>query len=221
MEPSSGAGNFRIESVWAANTDRLFANSETDGGSIVAIDAETGSTAWTYQQTGRSLRITGSNDEVLIVESSLRPTSQYPTIAPNEDVCALESESGSTRWCRTFAGGSGSVFRQGDYLRFDDGERIALIDPSSGTELWGHQRNLTVSRCTRRFLPHDGDFFQLVRGEISLLDGASNAVIWHYASDWGKDPSARSDGPYLMAAVGRIAIVWTGSGLAAVGTPPP
>ena len=206
-----------LSQLRAANADRLFANSETDGGAIVAIDAETGLIAWTYEQTGRILRITGSNDEVVVVESSFRPSSQHPTIVPSDDVCALESRTGSVVWCRDLAEGSANIHRQGDYLRLGDGVRTVLIDPSSGNELWGHELELDGVAVSPQVLPHGGDFYQLVRGEVSLLGGPSQSVIWRFESEWGKDPSDRSDRPYLMAAVDGIVIVWTGSGLAAVG----
>lgn len=188
------------------------------GDSIVAIDARTGESAWSYRVPGKNLSIHFMYDGFVLVQSNVPPPpSPYPTFTDPDGFCVLEPTSGTPLWCREFAGRSVSVGSGVGGLRLESEDRVSLLDVSTGVELWGVDKASDGVQRNPQFIRRAGVIYEVVGGDFAAFAEDSHSRLWQYSWNWEDDPDQWRDDPLLMAAADNMAIIWTGAGLAAIG----
>ena len=190
------------------------------GDSIVAFSAKTGEPSWSFRFPGMDVRIHFLFEGVAVVHT-FEPhiPGTYPTFPHPEGFCVLEMGSGNVLWCEDLEGYSARIWPGVGGLRLESGNRVVLVEAGSGMELWTRDTEPGSVRRGPQFIRRANIIYEVLDGEVAAFDGDLSSRLWQYSWTWDDDPDKLSDDPLLMTAADNIVIIWTGSGLAAVGIP--
>ena len=144
------------------------------GEPLVALDAATGSTIRTYQQT--------QNTEEFVCSSGVLFVQSGTADARPKSLAAIEAESGSIVWTTTADILRGTLAADDSRVAFVAGDRIVCVNRTSGKQLWQSPPIPLAEKYPDRFTPT-----LVLYDDVVLFAGGEFAAEGNRSWDVGKD----------------------------------
>ena len=150
----------------------------TDRGGVVGIDAQTGDTLWSITVDGRPRgRLAAANDHGLVTVFHAREG--------HSDLRVIDAATGTVRWSRTMAPGTGTPIVVGDRLvigwgAFDDEGTLAVLAVRDGRTIWEAEIQTSFEAGEEPTVAGDVLYVVDRSGMIEARTFGTGALLWQY-----------------------------------------